>query len=208
LLRISQLDWPRILFRRTTAILLGIAAVFSVGAVALIHSNINPNAISPLQNALVGIWGAIGALGFLALLVCMGFFWLKCDDSSRLNRTIWFLILLLGFFYGTPVAYYAIVYLPQALKRNRDHATSNVVPDEATGDPRRFGPFRRSLLFIWTAPALAVFTVLILPKSVQVLTALVAIVFVICSAAVAIESIFHLVLSVYRSGIRRSDHTD
>lgn len=210
MLRISQLDWPRILYRRNTAILLGIAAIFSIGAVVLFHSNINPDTLGPVQNVLVGFLGVAGTAGFLGLLVCMGFFWLRCDNSSKLNRTIWFVILLLGFYCGTHVAYYAIVYLPQAVKRIRSgtHEIPNVLPDETMRDDKRFGPFRRPLLLIWAAPAITILSVLLLHRPIHAVTAVVTIVFFICSAAVAVEAVCHFVLSVYRSGMGRSDHTN
>src|ERR1017187_6781173 len=123
--RISELNWPRILFTRSAAILLGIAAILTGCAVFIMHSDIKPESLNSAEGKAIGILGAAGAFGFFALIACMWFFWLRCDSSSKSWRTIWFIILLLGFFYGSAVLYYAIVYLPAVLGRIRNRENTD-----------------------------------------------------------------------------------
>jgi hypothetical protein len=67
----------------------------------------------------------------------------------------------------------------------------------------RLGPFRRSFLIGWGFWVLAVLAVVALPKTTQILTALVAVGFFLWSTVVIVESFLHFILSVYRSGMRR-----
>ena len=206
MLRVFQLDSPRILYKRTTAIFLGLAAVFSIPALFIIHTGVDLNALSPVKGEVVSIVGAVGAFGFMALLAGMGFLWLRCDGSSRLNKTIWFVVLAIECFYGTPIAYYFIVYLPAVLRNHRFPEAVQIEDEsqEPETELNRFGPFNRTLLIGWFFVALAAIATLVLPGSMPGFSAVAAIVFVICSAAVVFESLFHFVASLYRTGIRRS----
>jgi hypothetical protein len=206
LLHLLQLNKSRILFTRTVAILLGVAAILSAGAVILMHGDLNLESLSPAQYELLSVAGAAGAIGFFALLMCMGVFWLRCDDSSKLNKTVWFVLLAVGFFYGTQVAYYVVVYLPAVVRKHR--FPGSIRFDDEFPEPEsnlgRFGPFNRTLLLGWLFVALAGIATLTLPRSMPGLSAVVAMVFFICSAIVVFESLYHFVASLYRTGIRRS----
>jgi apolipoprotein N-acyltransferase len=205
-LRISQLDWQRILLTRIAAILLGIAAALSVSAIVITNSGVNLDALSPLKRDALSIVGAASAFGFVSLLVCMGFFWLKCDLSPRLDRTIWFVILLLGFAYGSPIAYYAIVYLPAVLRRLRNPQGEETAAESVqVGEThKRIGPFRGTLLVSWGFFLLLVVAVLAFPQSMSHFVAPVAVCFFLSSALVVLEAVFHAITSVYRSGMSRS----
>ena len=210
---LSQIDWPRILHKRTTAILLGIAALFTAQALFIRYSDFDFNKLSPLKNDLLAFAGASGAIGFLSLLVCMGFFWLRCDDSSKANRTFWFVILVVGCMYGTQIAYYAIVYVPAVLRRIRNpdaELQADALPVPETGNTR-IGPFSRRLMISWGMIALLIIVMCELTKIGQSLAATFAVIFILCSALVIFESIFHFIASLYRSGMRRpalSDRTN
>ena len=58
------------------------------------------------------IVGAAGAIGGLLLYVTMWFYWARIDSSSVWKKRIWFLVLLLGLWYGSCL-YYFTVYRPQ-----------------------------------------------------------------------------------------------
>jgi hypothetical protein len=205
-LELSQLDWPRILYKRTTAILLGPAAVFSIPTLFFIHADIDPSKLSPVKGEVVSIVGAVGAFDFMALLMCMGFFWLRCDESGKLNKTVWFVILAIGCFYGAPVAYYGIVYLPAVLRRHRSPQAFQLEDElqEPETELGRIGPFSRNLMIGWLFVALAMIAYVAMPGSTPGLSAIAAVVFFICCAAIVFESLFHFVATLYRTGMRRS----
>jgi hypothetical protein len=205
MLRISDFDWPRVLYTRTAAILLGIAALFSILAVIITHSNVDPSKLSPEMSEAVSWAGAAAAFGFFPLLICMGFFWLRCDESSKVNRTIWFVLLLVGFAYGTQIAYYAIVYLPAVLRRVRDHEIEAPAaePLQAAEDGHRIGPFSRALFIGWVVLLLPVIGTVVLPRVASPHTELIAAIFLLGSLLVIAESILHFIVSLYRSGISR-----
>jgi small-conductance mechanosensitive channel len=208
--RISELNWLRILFTRSAAILLGIAAILTGCAVLIMHSDIKPESLNPAEETAIGILGAAGAFGFFALLVCMWFFWLRCDSSPKIWRTIWFIILLLGFFYGSAVLYYVIVYLPAVLGRirNRENTEPDIRPMRSEESPRRIGPFNRLLLVGWGLMVLSIAVVLVLPKPPEAVLASIAALFFVCSAVVVLEAMFHAILSLYRSGMSRPTDSD
>lgn len=193
------------LLTRSAAILLGIAAAFSMGAVFVMHTDLNFDALSPLSRILLSIAGATGAFGFLPLLFCMGYFWLKCDESSRINRTIWFVVLLAGFSYGSQIAYYAIVYLPAVMRYLRNpEGQSTFQSMEPVKELHRIGPFRTVLLIGWGFIFLATAASLILPKSVAYLVGPIAACFAIYSVLVILEAAFHAIFAVYRTGLSRT----
>ncbi len=210
MLRISELNWPRILFTRNAGIVLGIAAALSMSAVVIIHSDFNLDAFGPLERETLSFIGAASAFGFILLLVCMGFFWLKCDASRRATKTVWFLILLIGLPYGSAALYYAVVYLP-ALRKGLPTEGSyeiDIQSTEADENRNRLGPFRRLLLVVWAVVVLPVFLVLSLPRISTPFAEIATAAFFVCSAIVIIEAVFHSILSVYRSGMTRSTRTD
>ena len=204
-MRISQLDWPQILYARKAAILLGVGALLSIPAVFLIHSGTDPDAFGPILRIALQCLGCAGIFGFFGLSISMGFFWLRCDSSSKLNRTIWFVVLLLGFPYGSQIGYYALVYLPAVLKRlnaPQNDGTVMVHPQPQGGD-NRLGPFRRNLLMWWGSSLLPMVTILVLPKTMPWFSEAATVFFLLCSAVVALECVAHLFVWLYRSGMSR-----
>jgi hypothetical protein len=136
----------------------------------------------------------------------MTFFWLRCDPSAKVWRTIWFGVLLIGFMFGSHVIYYLLIYLPAV--RKKLHSGSMVETNDSSDfeaqDKRRIGPFNRTLLLVWSvlsAPMVASFA---FPKLLaNTFGPVEVILFTLCAFAVGIESIVHGLYSVFRSGIRR-----
>ncbi len=205
LLRISQLNWPRILFTRRAAILLGMAAALSVCGLIIIHSGISLDSLSPLKRGALSFTGAASAGGLISLTVCMGFFWLKCDRSSRPSRTIWFVLLLLGFAYGSQILYFAVSYVPAVLRRLRNpESEEDEVPQPRIEEvQKRIGPFRRVLLVGWGFSLLPIVAALALPKITSSFLGLIAALFFLGSAVVVVESIAHVVFLFYQAGMSR-----
>jgi len=209
MLLLSQLNWPRVLFNRSAAILLGCAAVISIATLVLLHFYFDPDKLDALNQVAVSVAGALGVLGLFSLYVCMGYFWLKCDSSSKPIRALWFVLLLLGFAYGTPIAYYIVAYLPAVIKRLRNPGfEEEPVPAWREDQTKRIGPFRRVLLVGWCLLIVPVALVVALPKVPTFFQGSTAVVFFLWSAVVIIESLVHAVASLFRSGMSRPSNSD
>ena len=64
-------------------------------------------------------WGILGVLGSVALFFLwfgMWRYWARVDNSSRWVKRIWFLLLLVGFWWGSCL-YCLFLYLPQVFRR-------------------------------------------------------------------------------------------
>ena|SRR5712692_4691019 len=64
------------------------------------------------------ILGALAAIGSLLLWLGMWRHWVRIDNSRRWMKRIWFVVLLIGFSWGSCL-YYFFGYLPQFLRRRR-----------------------------------------------------------------------------------------
>jgi hypothetical protein len=59
-------------------------------------------------------WGIIGVTCGLSILFVWGgmwSYWIRIDSSGKATRVTWFLLLVIGLWYGA-ILYYAFVYLP------------------------------------------------------------------------------------------------
>ena len=65
-----------------------------------------------------GILGVVGPLAVFFLWIGMWRYWAVVDDSKVYGKRLWFLILLLGFWYGSCLYCY-LVYLPQVMRGGR-----------------------------------------------------------------------------------------
>ena|ERR1700674_2490724 len=73
----------------------------------------------PLSNRLLwGIFGIIAPVTILGLFFGMWRYWVKFDDSGKWLKRTSFVLLLVGFWWGSAV-YYFIVYLPQFYQRQK-----------------------------------------------------------------------------------------
>jgi hypothetical protein len=126
---VSQVDRQPWLFTRGATVLFGIAAVLSLSASILMHGDLTLETYGFLGRREVLVLGLACAVGYISLFAGMCDFWMNCDVSSKLSRTVWFLVVLLGCTYGSQIAYYAFVYLPAVAKRLRYPG------GEATGTP-------------------------------------------------------------------------
>jgi hypothetical protein len=76
--------------------------------------------------ARMSLWMRIVLTIFYMLATCallflwfgMWTYWVQLDDSKKYSKRLWFLVLLLGFWYGSCVYCY-FVYLPQVIRRSR-----------------------------------------------------------------------------------------
>lgn len=65
-----------------------------------------------------GILGVVGPVAIFFLWFGMWRYWVRLDDSKVAAKRAWFLVLLLGFWWGSCL-YYFFVYHPQATQRGR-----------------------------------------------------------------------------------------
>lgn len=67
-------------------------------------------------------WGTLGLVGGPAIIFLwfgMWRYWMRVDHSNALSKRAWFLVLLLGFWWGSAL-YNLCVYLPQTIRRKRN----------------------------------------------------------------------------------------
>jgi hypothetical protein len=203
--RLSRGDWRRFLFARSTAVKLGVTAVLSLGAVILLHVDLTSNSFGFLDLRELSVLAAASTIGYVTLFAGMGSFWLSCDASSKLNRTVWFVVLLLGCAYGSQIAYYAFVYLPAVAKGLRDprgEAMGTAVAHDERR-PRATGPFVWVLVAGWALFFLTVAVFFGLRERVYhtlvpFATALLLWPFVMLAATV-----IYLIVCAFRFGMRR-----
>ncbi len=214
---ITDSEAERLLLNRKAAVILGVAAVLSVCAVIIRFSNFNFAAMSHAELERISWLGALGAIGVLCLLAGMLLFWLKCDASSKLSRTVWFVLLLVGMGFGTPIAYYTIVYLPAVRNKLSDLgiATTDNPPkpvnsgsDAGNTEPNKrrklVGPFGWALIIGWGLFLLTVAALFTFPKAVSSLLHPIADYFVLWPASLILGSMTYAVILFFRAGMRRT----
>lgn len=206
MLRLSQLNWPRILFNSRAVVLLGFAAVLSVIAIAIIHSDVDPEALSPLVGVAVSVAAGAGALGYFALLICMGFFWLRCDSSSTRTKALWFVLLLIGWGFGSQIVYYAVVYVPAVFKKLRNPGYEGPPLESLRAERTRklFGPFGWALVMGWGLLFLTVAACFTFPKGMGHILRGVADYFVLWPASLLIGTWVYAMILFFRAGMKVS----
>jgi hypothetical protein len=200
MLRLSDLNWPRILFARSAPVLLGIAAGLNVWAIILRFWG--PSATTGPGQLVLGISGAAAALGIFALLVPMWFFWFKCDHQPRWRKAVWFFLLLFGFSFGA-VPYYAAVYLP-AVTRHRQGTPIPAFQARATAAlTLKIGLFGKVLIAGWALLFLTVAAIFTFPKGMSHVLHPIADYFVLWPATLLIATFIYGVGLALRMGLRR-----
>ena len=101
-------DW---LVGKRAAVLFGFFLAVIVGMTAALYNSERIPQAGVLGTSLWAVGGVLAGLGIFFLWGGMWRYWIDCDPSSRAARRFWFLVLLLGIWYGA-VLYYALVYLP------------------------------------------------------------------------------------------------
>ena len=118
--RSSHDERKAFLYSRGARAWLGAAAALTIGAATIMHSDLSSETFGTLNHKVLAGFAVVCAVGYVCLLAGMAIFWRKYDESSKTSRTLWFAVLLLGFAYGSQVAYYAFVYWPAVTRRLRD----------------------------------------------------------------------------------------
>ena len=110
--RLWNLIGDQWLISKAAVRIFAIAASLAVVVPALVYLDMvrDTGALSQVFWATAGV---LTALSIFFLWSGMWRFWNKFDQSSRVARRIWFLVVLFGFWYGT-VLYFIFVYLRQS----------------------------------------------------------------------------------------------
>jgi len=122
---VTETDAERLLINRKAAVVLGIAAVMSLGAIVLVNVDLNWNAMSTTAREAVSYACAASALGVLTLFLAMELYLLKCDTPPVRNKGLWGIVMLIGLPYAT-VPFYMFIYLPALKKRLNDSQPTSI----------------------------------------------------------------------------------
>lgn len=102
---------------KAAAILFAVSSLFAIGLSPVLWGTINiPEHAGALENVGWGLLGIVGTLGTFFIWGGMWAYWTQCDMSRPRIKRVWFLVLLVGFWYGA-ILYYLLKYLPNELGR-------------------------------------------------------------------------------------------
>jgi hypothetical protein len=107
-------DW---LISRRTTILFFVSAVLVI-ALTPVFRGMDTTNLTFWQRLPWGILGIVGPIGLFFLWLGMWRYWVRLDRSSTWMKRIWFLVMLIGFWWGS-VLYYFFAYLPQVMDKTR-----------------------------------------------------------------------------------------
>ncbi len=99
------------LVSRTALILFAVASVLVVAIAPVLWGYVNFLETPGFGKPLLGGGGSRRRVEHVFHLGGMWAYWTRCDSSRRAVKRIWFVILLVGFWYGS-VLYYLFKYLP------------------------------------------------------------------------------------------------
>lgn len=204
--------WDRIpdnwLVNRAATIVFAASALLAVTVFpAVSHIDYSYVGAHPLANALVGLYGVLGALSLFCIWSGMWRYWVRCDRSGPGARRLWFCVLLIGLWYGAAV-YFVAVYLPQVLRRAGPQPTDErVATDSAAGKPAAVESptirvFRRAVIAGWIILWLAVALLLTLREAFARFFNVY--VWTIYAFILLIFTLVYRIARVYSSGMRRS----
>jgi hypothetical protein len=107
-------DW---LISRLSMKLFFLSALLVI-AMTPIFIGVDTTKMTFLQRLPWGILGVVGPVGLFFLWLGMWRYWVRLDDSGRWVKQVWFVVLLIGFWWGS-VLYFFLVYLPRMIRRER-----------------------------------------------------------------------------------------
>ena len=95
-----------------------LGAVFALAEAPILFGWVHPAEMSFWRRLPWEIIGLLAPLGIVGVYFGMWLYWVRLDGSSRWAKRVWFLILLLGPWYGSCL-YCFFVYFPQMLRQQR-----------------------------------------------------------------------------------------
>jgi uncharacterized BrkB/YihY/UPF0761 family membrane protein len=98
-----------------------VSAVLVLGVTPMFLGRIDTSKMSFLERLPWGILGMVGPIAVFFLWIGMWRYWVRLDDSKPMQKRLWFVILLVGFWWGSCL-YCFFVYLPQIFRRVKAEA--------------------------------------------------------------------------------------
>lgn len=107
-----------LLVSRAAATLFFVSTILLLALTPVFLSRVDPRGMSFWMKLPWEILAVIAPIGLFFLFFGMWRYWLRIDNSSKWAKRVWFLVLLLGMWYGSAL-YYFFAYLPQVMRRLR-----------------------------------------------------------------------------------------
>jgi len=109
-------DW---LVSRRATVMFFVAVILVLAVTPLFLGSVEDPAQMPLGGRVFWtILGMLGPIGLFFLWFGMWRYWVRLDRSRVYVKRLWFVILIIGFWYGSCL-YYFFVYYPQVSRRAR-----------------------------------------------------------------------------------------
>lgn len=122
---------------------------------------VDPKSLSFWLRLPLSILGVLGPIALFFLWFGMWRYWVRIDSSKVYAKRLWFVVLLVGFWYGSCL-YYFFVYRPQAIqKRGREGGVLGTSEDVKS----RFG---RLLVAGWVVVLGGGLLLILFPKTVWI----------------------------------------
>jgi hypothetical protein len=109
------------LISRTYLRLFSVSAALCVALTLFYFRPVDPLETVLWLRILITVIGMAATVGLFFIWLGMWFYWARLDGSEAWRKTLWFLVLLVGFCLGSTL-YFLFVYLPQAMRRAKPEA--------------------------------------------------------------------------------------
>jgi hypothetical protein len=117
--------WRRIsgewLVSRMASALFAACCVLIAVMTAVLYRDDQLQDIGSIASVLLGVGGMACSVGIFFLWGGMWRYWMTGKPSNRAARRLWFLLLIVGVWYGA-ILYYVFVYLPASRRMSRECA--------------------------------------------------------------------------------------
>ncbi len=113
------MDWSTIeasLVSSRARKLLFLCSLLTVALFPVFWGWMHPSTVFLSMRIFWTVFAMLATAGLLLLWLAMWTYWFRLDHSKRFPKAVWFLLLLVGFWYGS-LAYYFFAYLPQTSRK-------------------------------------------------------------------------------------------
>jgi hypothetical protein len=185
-------------FRADRLVVFAIASILIVPFTLLVAKFGDPSRMTAWKRIPLGLIFFVGPILILFLWLGMWLYWARVDASRVAVKRFWFVILLLGFWYGS-AAYCLAVYLPQSRQAAKVFATAPSAIAQTSSPLRKA---LRLLLIWWIVIVSFVLASMTFPRVVLGIPHFARIRILLPLALVT--SLLYVLWSLYRAGTNRS----